>query len=765
LHIGKSTGMENLYDTPKNASINQIARKQSMVHKDTFPVLGMTCASCAINIESVLKSVPGVRDATVNFANQTSLVSYSDSVSKDNLRNTVRSIGYDLVLDTENQETLQTEANQKLYRLIRKRTIWASALSLPIVVLGMFFMDIPYSKWIMVALSMPVVFYFGGSFFTNALKQARYRKANMDSLVALSTGTAWIFSLFNTAFPSFWLSRGLQPHLYFEAAAVVIAFILLGKLMEERAKSNTSSSLKKLIGLQSKMVHVIKDGGTTDISIKKVKIGDILIVKPGEKVPADGMVSEGSSLVEESTITGEPVAVEKRKGSPVFAGTINQRGSFQLIVEKLGFETLLGQIIRLVQEAQGSKAPVQKLVDKIAGVFVPAVIGIAILTFIIWFTAGGTNGFSEGMLSAVTVLVIACPCALGLATPTAIMVAVGKGAENNILIKDAESLELARKVNIVVLDKTGTLTEGKPEVTDLFLGQHPYTGLNKRVLLAIEMLSEHPLAEAVVKYLESSQIQPVKVEKFESITGNGVIAIYKQERYIAGNLELLYRYGVKTASLTDQGKAFQLKGNTVIHFAKGEEYLGFIVIADKVKPGSKEAIKQLLDQGIDLYMLTGDHANTADAVACEVGLEHYKAGMLPSDKAAFVKSLQQSGKVVAMVGDGINDAQALAQADVSIAMGKGSDIAMDVAQLTIIGSDLNSIPKALELSRKTVRTIRQNLFWAFIYNTIGIPIAAGILYPFNGFLLNPMIAGAAMALSSVSVVSNSLRLKISALDR
>ena len=755
--------MQDVYNASKKAFIKKATQHKSGMHNETFPVLGMTCASCAISVESILKSVPGVNNATVNFANQTSFVSYNDEVSRETLRDTVRSVGYDLIIDTENQETIQAETSEKSYHLLRLKTLWASLLSVPVVILGMFFIDLQYSQWIMLALSMPVVFFFGRSFFINAIKQVRHGKANMDSLVALSTGTAWTFSAFNTAFPSFWLSRGLKPHVYFEAAAVVIAFILLGKLMEERAKSNTSSALKKLMGLQPKMVHVISNEGTKEISIKDVRTGDILIVKPGERIPVDGKVTEGSSFVEESTITGEPGPVEKTKDSPVFAGTINQRGSFQLTAEKVGSETLLGNIIRKVQEAQGSKAPVQRLVDKIAGIFVPVVIGIAILTFIVWSAAGGQNGFSQGLLSAVTVLVIACPCALGLATPTAIMVAVGKGAENNILIKDAESLELARKVTAVVLDKTGTITEGKPRVTDLIFRRHQDNGLNRSILLAIEMLSEHPLAEAVVNYLEAFQIKPVMVNEFESISGKGVVAVYENERYLVGNLNLLHGYGVQTAMASDTGQAFRLKGNSVIHFAKGKEYIGFIAIADKVKSGSKGAIRHLLDMQMDVYMLTGDHADTARVVASDVGVKNYKGGMLPSEKAAFIKSLQQSGKVVAMVGDGINDAEALAQANVSIAMGKGSDIAMDVAQVTIIGSDLNSILKAIQLSRKTVRTVRQNLFWAFAYNIIGIPVAAGILYPFNGFLLNPMVAGAAMALSSVSVVSNSLRLKISAL--
>jgi P-type Cu2+ transporter len=728
--------------------------------RETFPVLEMTCAACAVSVESILKSTAGVKDAGVNFANQTAWVEYDKTQTKPSqLQDSVRSIGYDLVVDVEDPQAVQAEAQRKSYEAIKKRTIWSSLLALPVVVLGMFFMDLPYASYISMALSAPVVFYFGRNFFINAWKQARHGKSNMDTLVALSTGIAFIFSTFNTFFPEFWHSRGMHAHVYFEAAAVVIAFISLGKFLEERAKSNTSSSIKKLMGLQPKTVRVVIDGSEKEISIASVKVGHFIIVRPGEKIPVDGIVTGGSSYVDESMISGEPIPVEKKVEEKVFAGTINQKGSFQFEATKVGGDTILAQIIRMVQQAQGSKAPVQKLVDRIAGIFVPVVIGIAILTFITWLLVGGENAFTYALLNSVTVLVIACPCALGLATPTAIMVGVGKGAENNILIKDAESLELAHKVNAVILDKTGTITEGKPMVTDLIWNMRSESPDNKQILYTLEARSEHPLADAVVKTF-GSDMKSIQIESFESLTARGVKGSFKGKSYFVGSKKLVEENKLHfPENLKSSTTKLQQEAKTVVYFADEEKVLAVIAIADKIKATSKTAIETLQKKGIEVYMLTGDNEQTAQAVASQVGLKHYKAEVLPSDKADFVKHLQQEKKIVAMVGDGINDSQALAQADVSIAMGKGSDIAMDVAKLTLITSDLQSIPKAFNLSAKTVMGIRQNLFWAFIYNVIGIPIAAGVLYPVNGFLLDPMIAGAAMALSSVSVVTNSLRLR------
>jgi Cu2+-exporting ATPase len=578
-------------------------------------------------------------------------------------------------------------------------------------------------------------------------------------LVALSTGIAFLFSVFNTFFPEFWHARGIHPHVYYEAAAVVIVFISLGKLLEERAKSKTSSAIKKLMGLQPKTVRVVVNGTEQELPIASVKVGNIILVRPGEKIPVDGVVISGSSYVDESMISGEPVAVEKDSGKKVFAGTINQKGSFQFEAQKVGGDTILAHIIKMVQEAQGSKAPVQKLVDKIAGIFVPVVIGISILTFMIWMVAGGDNAFTHALLTSITVLVIACPCALGLATPTAIMVGVGKGAENNILIKDAESLELAHKVNAVILDKTGTITEGKPMVTNLHWVDND---ANKfiNVMYSMENQSEHPLAQAVATQLKDSGASLMTLSSFESITGRGVTSRVNDSVYFIGNRKLIEEKNINVSeTISRLADAWQTEAKTVIYFSDHEKLLAILAIADKIKSTSKDAVDALQKKGIAVYLLTGDNLATAQSVAKQVGINHFKAEVLPSEKADFVKQLQREGKVVAMVGDGINDSHALAQADVSIAMGKGSDIAMDVAKMVLITSDLQSIPKALNLSTRTVHGIRQNLFWAFIYNVIGIPIAAGLLYPINGFLLDPMIAGAAMALSSVSVVSNSLRLR------
>ena len=727
--------------------------------KNSFPVLGMTCASCAGSAESIVKYEFGVLDASVNFATGNLTVEYLPNITNAViLQKAVQGVGYDLLIEEENkqQETLEA-LHAENFKKLKNKTLWAIILSLPVVAIGMFFMDIPYANQIMWVFSTPVVLWLGRDFFVNAWKQAKHRSANMDTLVALSTGIAYVFSIFNMLFADFWHQRGLHAHVYFEAAAVIIAFILLGKLLEEKAKGNTSSDIKKLMGLQPKTVMVIQpDGKEKQTVIEEVNVNDVILVKPGEKIAVDGLVTSGNSYVDESMLSGEPVPVLKTENEKVFAGTINQKGSFQFKAVKVGKETMLAQIIKMVQDAQGSKAPVQKLVDKIAGIFVPIVIGIAILTFVLWLILGGDNGVVQGLLAAVTVLVIACPCALGLATPTAIMVGVGKGAENGILIKDAESLELAKKVTAIVLDKTGTITEGRPEVTGVkWLTENDTL---KKILFSIEKQSEHPLAEAVVKHLEN--VENLSVTSFESVTGKGAKATHNNETYFVGNKKLLAENNINIAEqLQEQADEWGEQSKTVIWFSDSKQAFSVIAISDKIKETSVQAIQEMQDMGIDLYMLTGDNEATAKAIAQQTGIAHYKAEVLPQHKADFIKELQQKGKVVAMVGDGINDSTALATADVSIAMGKGSDIAMDVAKMTIISSDLTKIPQAIKLSKQTVATIKQNLFWAFIYNLIGIPIAAGILYPVNGFLLNPMIAGAAMALSSVSVVSNSLLLK------
>lgn len=736
--------------------------------QETFPVLGMSCASCAARIEKTLNRQSGVKIAAVNYASATATVEYDPkNCSSEALQQAVQAAGYDLLINRDGNTLEEAEeAHNKKFTTLKLRTVWAVILSLPVIIIGMFFMDMPYANPIMWTLSTPIVFWLGRGFFSSAWKQLRHGSANMDTLVAISTGTAYLFSLFNMLFPDFWLSRGIHPHVYFEAASVIIAFILLGRLLEEKAKGNTSTAIKKLMGLQPKTVTVVGNEERI-VPIEQIRPGDIILVKPGERIAVDGIVTEGSSYVDESMLSGEPVAVSKQKDAKVFAGTINQKGSFRFRAEKVGTDTLLAKIIHMVQDAQGSKAPVQQLVDKIAGIFVPTIIGIAVLAFIVWMMLDGTDGFTHGLLAFVTVVIIACPCALGLATPTAIMVGIGKGAERGILIKDAESLEIAKKVNTVVLDKTGTVTEGKPVVSKL-VWNTPTTTPNPSIsskdvlpdiFYSLEKLSEHPLADAVVNHLkESASIDDI--QDFETITGKGVKGRTQGRIYFVGNLKLLEENRIAISrSLREEATRLTAKAQTVIWFADEENALAIAGITDRIKETSIRAVDELRATGIEVHMLTGDNETTAREIARKAGIAHYQASVLPQDKAAFISRLQAEGRKVAMVGDGINDSAALAQADLSIAMGGGSDIAMDVAKMTIISSDLTKIPEALRLSRLTARTIRQNLFWAFIYNIVGVPIAAGILYPINGFLLNPMIAGAAMAFSSVSVVSNSLLLK------
>ena len=761
--------------------------------KEAFPVTGMSCAACASSVESILSHTKGVQQAEVNFATELVWVEYEESLSPEDLHEALKKVGYGLLWsDDESGDELaeaQKKAHEEYYEQVRTRTIASILLSIPVVIIGMGFMDWKPGRWISLVLSLPVLFYFGRHFYVNAWKQARHGQSNMDTLVALSTGIAFLFSLFNTLFPQVLLSRGYEVHVYYEAAVVIIAFVSLGKWLEERAKSNTSTALKKLMGLQPKNVHIWIAKDSTDSSslsdnfdvqqgeeqvmpLKWVKEGQIIIVRPGEHVPVDGQVIFGESYVDESMITGEPIGVLKKKGERVYAGTINQKGSFYFIAEKVGKQTYLSQIISRVQQAQGSKAPVQKLVDRIAGVFVPVVLGIAVVSMVVWMVVGGQEMITQAILAAVAVLVIACPCALGLATPTAIMVGIGKGAEHQILIKDAQSLELAHKVDTVVLDKTGTLTQGRPALTDekWFLD-----GLEKEqssvaaIIWAIELQSEHPLSEAFLAHYQSdynSSEDKIVLTRFESMTGKGVEAEDQEgNSYTLGSISYLRdRYKNQwnaevLSSQEDQFRQWEGQAKTVIGFVMNEELRALFALADPLKPTAKGGIDALGRQGLRVIMLSGDSSKTAEAVAKELGIEEVWAQMLPEQKADKIRGLQAQGCTVAMVGDGINDSEALAAADVSVAMGQGSDIAMDVAKVTLISSDPGLLAKAFKLSHDTVRGIRQNLFWAFIYNIIGIPIAAGVLYPFNGFLLDPMIAGAAMAFSSVSVVTNSLRLK------
>ena len=726
--------------------------------KNTYPVLGMSCASCAARVDKTLNGLPGVYQATVNYATAIAQVEYNPKVCSDAiLQSAVQDAGYDLLVDTGEDVTNKAEEIRLArYRKIKRRTVVALLLSLPSMVISMFFEDISSLKYVLWILATPVVFGLGREFYINAWRQLKHGTSNMDTLVAVSTGIAYTFSVFNLLFPDFWLSRGIEPHIYFEAASVIIAFILLGRLLEERAKQNTSTAIKKLIGLQPKTVTIIVDSDERTVPITAVQKGDTILVKPGERIAVDGMVVTGESYVDESMLNGEPVPLHKQSGEKVFAGTINQKGTFRFIADKIGSDTMLAQIIRMVQDAQGSKAPVQKLVDRIARFFVPAIISISIIAFVAWIFLAPTNGFTNGLLAMVTVLIIACPCALGLATPTAIMVGIGKGAEKGILIKDAQSLEIAQKIDTIILDKTGTITAGHPIVVES-LWENGFEH-SRKILYSLEKLSEHPLSDAVVNTLQNEK--EISIDKFENVPGKGVKGVVGSQTYYVGNLSLLNDNHITIAShLQELANKWTQKAKTLVWFADSTQAIAAIALTDEIKQTSAEAISQLQKMGVEVYMLTGDNAISAQAISRKVGINHYKAGVLPNEKAQFIKELQANGKTVGMVGDGINDSAALAQADLSIAMGQGSDIAVDTAMATILSSDLLKIPETIRLSQLTIKTIYQNLFWAFIYNLIGIPIAAGIFYSVNGFLLNPMWASAAMAFSSVSVVLNSLRLK------
>lgn len=779
--------------------INGPKQKMEIVKKN-IPVLEMSCAVCAANVENRVRTVEGVAAASVNFASNQLHVEYDPArVTLLQLQQAVREIGYDLIVDESHAKEEQQQAQQNHYRELKRNTVKIWCFALPLMILGMVFMHERWAAWLMLLLSLPV-FWFGRLFYINAWKQASHRSANMDTLVALSTSIAFLFSLFNTLFPQVWLSRGLEPHVYYEAATMIIAFVLLGKLLEERAKGNTSSAIRKLMGLQPKTARVIgADGSEQDLPVAQLQVGDRISLRPGEKIPVDGILISGSTFVDESMITGEPIPARKDPGDKLLAGTVNQRGSFVMEATKVGSDTLLAQIIRTVQEAQGSKAPVQRIADRIAAVFVPVVIGLALLTFLLWLVLGGEEAFTYGLLAMVSVLVIACPCALGLATPTALMVGIGKGAEQQILIKDAAALERMCKVDTVVLDKTGTLTEGRPEVVKWLWTagteeQHRYW---QGLFYAAESRSEHPLGEAVVRYLEQQEAHTCPLSLFESLTGEGVefkaesaarsdvessvspsastpvattesvaagsssdLGQRAEQTFWIGSRKLAERYGAEMEpSLAREITAHEQAGCTTVLGGCGTRLLAVVVISDRIKTTTPEALKELRRAGIEICMLTGDSQKTAAAIAKELGISQFQAEMLPADKEQYIRRLQAEGHTVAMVGDGINDSQALSSADVSVAMGRGTDIAMEVAMVTLITSDLKLLPRAYRLSKDTVRAIRQNLFWAFIYNLIGIPIAAGVLYPVCGLLLNPMLASAAMAFSSVSVVMNSLRLR------
>ena len=717
----------------------------------------MGCAACVARVENSLKACKGVSAVSVSLASNSARVDYDPLVTTPaDLQKAVQDAGYDMIVDgTEDEADSDAEiARQDAYRSLRKDAVLSCVLAALVMLLSMGFRDFPGKGYVLWALATPVVLWCGRRFFKAGFSAVRHGSANMDTLVALSVSISYLFSIFNLLFPQVWTSRGLEAHLYFESSTMIVAFILIGRLLEEQAKHSTTAAIRKLMGLQPKSVQA--------------RVGDVLVIKPGERLSVDGTVTEGNSYVDESMLTGEPVPALKQPGMKVYAGTINQNGSFSVRTEKVGGDTLLSAIIRMVRDAQGSKAPIQRMVDRIAAVFVPVIILLSILTLLAWILLAPGDGVTMGLLAMVTVLVIACPCSLGLATPTAIIAGIGNGASKGILIKDAESLQVARKVDAVVMDKTGTLTEGKPSVVEsvwdpAITTEDDPLELNLRdVLYSLEHRSDHPLALAVCESLRGCEDLPV--EDFEAVLGKGIAGKVAGTRFYVGNLELLREVlgAVPEATnplVADSIGPWMDAGYTVTLLFDRTKVYAVLALSDELKETSVQAVKALQAKGIEIHMLTGDNEVAARHIAQATGIPHVKAHVLPQDKAKYVKKLQASGKRVAMVGDGINDSAALAQADLGIAMGTGSDIAIDTAQVTIVSSDLSKIGDLIRLSRRTVAVIRENLFWAFFYNLLAVPLAAGVLYPFTGFLLNPMVAAACMALSSVCVVTNSLRLR------
>jgi P-type Cu+ transporter len=744
--------------------------------KITMKLRGMHCASCASSIESMTRSLAGVASSNVNFAIEQIAIDYNpQKTSPDAIQKAIANLGYEAFVPdlSTNGEDADKEARlTELQDLTRK--VGLGGVISTILVIGslpmMTGLNIPFipawlhNFWLQLVLALPVQIWCGNSFYIGAWKAFKNHTATMDTLIALGTMAAFCYSLTVTLNPSFFIAQGLQPEVYYEVSVVVITLILLGKLFENRAKGETSDAIRKLMGLQPKTARILRDGQEFDIPIADVLIGDVVLVRPGEKIPVDGEAIAGNSTVDESMITGESIPVEKKSGDRVIGATMNRTGSLQIRASHVGKDTVLAQIVQLVQQAQGSKAPIQRLADQVTGWFVPVVISIAIATFLIWFNVMGN--LTLATISAVGVLIIACPCALGLAAPTSIMVGTGKGAENGILIKDAGSLELAHKIQTIVLDKTGTVTEGKPTVTDFFAltpSHSPTEERGERELLqlvaAIERNSEHPLAEAVVEYAKQQGLDLPNVIEFEAISGSGVQGKVGNTLVQVGTRRWMDELKIDTSALHQYQDAWEVGGKTVVLIAVDSVARGLIGIADQVKASSHAAVDALQRMKIEVVMLTGDNLPTAEAIAREVGIKRVFAQVRPDQKAAKIKELQSEGKIVAMVGDGINDAPALAQANVGIAIGTGTDVAIAASDITLISGDLQGIVTAIQLSRATIRNIQQNLFFAFIYNVAGIPIAAGILFPFFGWLLNPIIAGGAMAFSSVSVVTNALRLR------
>ena len=746
------------------------------VTKKTFSIKGLHCASCIRVTERALKKTPGVKDAVVNLATQKAMVTYdTDNCTPEQLAEAIDKTGYILELEDTSYAEASESKEKELKKLLNKVNVslgfgllifWGSFPVLmetaPAIFRNFFFQ---------LLLATPVQFWAGYEFYRATVPALKHRSANMDTLVALGTTVAYIYSTFVTFFPEVIINLGLDPMPYFDVAVIVIGLILLGRYFEAKAKSGTSQAIKKLIGLQAKTARVIRDKKEVNLPIEQVKIGNIIRVRPGEKIPVDGVIIEGESSIDESMITGESIPVDKTKGDTVVGATMNKSGTFIYKATKVGAETMLAQIIKLVEEAQGSKAPIQRLADIVSSYFVPVVIMLAFLTFGVWYIFGPSPAFLYAMLNTVAVLIIACPCAMGLATPTAIMVGTGIGAEHGILIKDAESLETANKINAIVFDKTGTLTEGKPEVTDLIvldkLEEYPSSGAKPdqedeilKLAASIEKGSEHSLAESIVKEAENKKLVLSKVEKFKAIPGYGVEGWLNKQKILLGNIKLMKKNGVRIDSTqVKTTEKLEMDGKTVVYIAVDQKALGLIAIADTIKDTAKDALTSLKKRGIEILMITGDNERTANAIAKKLGVDRVLAEVLPDQKENEIKKLQTAGKKVAMVGDGINDAPALAAADIGIAMGSGTDVAIEAADITLINKDLKSVTAAIELSKKTMRTIKLNLIWAFGYNVLLIPVAMGILYPFFGILLSPIFASVAMASSSISVVSNSLLLK------
>ncbi len=732
-----------------------------MSTKEKFAVDGMTCASCATSLESYLSHSEGVIDVSVNYAGKSVQIVYDPELLNPQLLNQkAEEIGYHLIGgdDTERQDNAE-KLEQSRLKTLRKKLIVAILLSVPVFILSMFFPDaFEKESLLLLILSLPVLIYSGSEFFTNAWNRLRHGTTNMDTLVALSTGIAFLYSAFNTFFPEVLESRGLPVHVYYESAVIIITLILLGRYLEERAKRGTTEAIRSLMGLQPSHMTVIRNGEEINIAISEGMVGDLVVIKPGERIPVDGKVRKGTSFVDESMITGEPVPVSKEKGDPVFAGTINQNGYLRIFTTEIAGDTMLAGIIKLVEDAQSSKPPVQKLVDKIASIFVPVVIVLAVVAGIIWWVFGPPPGITHAMIILITVLIIACPCALGLATPTAIMVGIGKGAVHGILIRDAAVLEIAGKLNTVILDKTGTITTGKISVENIAFkpgSDKEYLG---SIWKSMELQSEHPISKAIIQYFNKNN--EIDIVDFQSITGNGLKCKFNDKIFVTGNESLMKSEGKSIeGSWMQQVKNDNKNGATIIYLADEHEILAIISLMDQLRPNTRELISELRESGLNVHLLTGDNEMAAKHMASASGIEHVRSGVLPADKERYVADLQEAGKIVAMVGDGINDAPALARADIGIAMGSGTDIAMESASITVMGHGIENVVSAIKLSKSTIKTIHQNLFWAFFYNIIAIPVAAGALYPFFGILLSPMIAGGAMAFSSVSVVLNSLRLK------